>query len=132
VKEPDLFLLLADAVLVIHFLLVLFVIFGMVAIVCGRLRGWTWIYGRTFRISHLIVIAIVVAQAWLGRLCPLTALESDLRLKSGHSGYSESFIAHWLRQMLFYDAEAWVFTAIYSVFGALVLIFWVIDRGRSR
>ncbi len=130
-NDTGLYLVLADAVLVIHFLLVVFVVMGLLAILAGRLIGWTWIYSRGFRISHLVVIGVVVAQAWLGRLCPLTILESFLRVRGGQAGYSETFIEHWLHRILFFDAEPWVFTVVYTVFGGFVFAFWFIDRGKS-
>lgn len=125
------YLLLADTILVIHFSLVVFVVLGLLAIVVGRLIGWIWIYGRTFRISHLLVIGIVIAQAWLGRLCPLTILENFLRGKAGQGGYSETFVGYWLHRILFFNAQPWVFTLIYTVFGGLVFLFWAIDRKKA-
>lgn len=125
------YLLLADTILVIHFSLVVFVVLGLLAIVVGRLIGWIWIYGRTFRISHLLVIGIVIAQAWLGRLCPLTILENFLRGKAGQAGYSETFVGYWLHRILFFNAQPWVFTLIYTVFGGLVFLFWAIDRKKA-
>jgi polyferredoxin len=131
VNDTGPYLLLADTILVIHFSLVVFVVLGLLAIVVGRLIGWTWIYGRVFRISHLLVIGIVIAQAWLGRLCPLTILESFLRGKAGQAGYSETFVGYWLHRILFFNAQPWVFTLIYTVFGGLVFLFWAIDRKKA-
>ena len=124
--------LLADIVLVVHFLFVIFVLFGFVAILTGRLLGWLWVRNRIFRIMHLTAIGIVVLQAWLGRLCPLTALEIGLREKAGQSGYDETFMQHWLHKVLFFDAQAWVFTAVYTLFGLLVLASWLIDRNGNH
>jgi hypothetical protein len=44
---------------------------------------------------------------------------------AGESSYSQTFIAYWLHKILFYQAEPWVFTTIYTVFGLLVLICWL-------
>jgi hypothetical protein len=130
VIDTRLTLLLADAVLAIHFLLVVFVVFGLVLIVIGRLVGWTWIFGRSFRISHLAVIGVIVMQAWLGQLCPLTILENFLRAKAGEAAYSETFVEHWLHQILFYDVPFGVFAVVYTLFGGLVLFFWSVDRNK--
>jgi hypothetical protein len=130
VNDTGLTLLLADAVLAIHFLLVVFVVLGLVLIASGRLAGWVWIYGRGFRFSHLAVIGVIVMQAWLGQLCPLTVLENFLRTKAGEAAYSETFVEHWLHQILFYDAPFWVFAVIYTLFGGLVLFFWSVDRNK--
>lgn len=115
---------LADAVLLIHFAVVLFVVGGLPLIPVGNRLGWRWVNGWGFRLAHLAAIAVVVLQAWLGQRCPLTTLESWLRLKAGSSGYRRSFIEHWVQRLLYYEAPAWVFTLAYSVFGLLVLAAW--------
>lgn len=116
--------LLADVVLLAHCALVLFVIGGAVLIVAGNRCGWAWVNRAWFRLTHLAVIVIVVAEAWSGITCPLTTLENALRTRAGMAGYATSFIEHWLQRLLYYDAPAWVFVAAYSVFAALVLGAW--------
>jgi hypothetical protein len=127
-NEPGLYLLLADIVLFAHFLVVAFIVVGFLLILWGRYRGWRWIHDPVFRGVHLGAIAIVAAQAWLGRLCALTTLESSLREKAGQAVYTETFVQHWLHELLFFDTAAWVFTTLYSIFGALVFVAWVADR----
>ncbi|MGE0373054.1 MAG: DUF2784 domain-containing protein, partial [Gammaproteobacteria bacterium] len=103
--------LLADAVLVLHAGFVAFVVLGLVAIVAGNLRRWAWVNNRGFRFAHLAAIGVVVAQGWLGILCPLTGLESWLRERAGEEGYTGGFIRHWLGALIYYDVPAWVFVA---------------------
>ena len=119
---------LADAVLIIHFAFVVFVVFGLLAILAGRLVGWTWIKRPVFRNAHLLAIGVVVLQAWLGRRCPLTSWESALRRRAGQAVYEETFVQHWIHRVLFFDAPAWVFIVLYTLFGALVLGLWLLDR----
>ncbi len=128
--SPELYLLLADALLVLHVLLVAFVIFGLLAIFIGHARHWHWVRNVWFRITHLVVIGIVVLQAWLGVLCPLTAWEMALRQKAGAAGYEGSFIQHWLQTILYYSAPEWVFILAYTVFGSVVLASWFLVRPR--
>jgi hypothetical protein len=116
--------LLADIVLTTHFAIVGFVVGGLVAIVAGNYRGWRFVNRWWFRLSHVAAIGIVVAQAWLGVVCPLTTLESWLRVKAGGTEYETSFIEHWLTRLLFYDAPGWTFTAAYTVFGLAVAAAW--------
>ena len=66
------FLIFADALLILHTMLVAFVILGLVATFAGYCLDWQWVRNFWFRLSHLVVIAIVVLQSWLGVLCPLT------------------------------------------------------------
>ena len=115
---------LADAVLVLHLAIVLFVIGGLVAIVVGHRRGWPLFDGLAFRLAHLVAIAVVVAQAWLGQECPLTTFESWLRARAGAPGYETGFIEHWVGRILFYRAPPWVFTLAYTAFGLLVVLAW--------
>lgn len=87
---------------------------------------------RWFRLAHVAAILIVVVQSWAGRICPLTVWESELRRRAGQQPYSETFVQHWLHRLLFYDAEPWLFTTIYTVFGALVLLVWWLGRPSDR
>jgi len=119
---------LADTILVIHFAFVVFVVLGFALILIGLLAQWSWSQNRYFRIVHLAAIGFVVLQAWFGQYCPLTIWENELRRRAGQSGYAESFIEHWLHELLFYQAEPWVFTSIYTCFGALVLLTLVLGR----
>ena len=122
--SPLLYGVLADAILVMHLLFVSFVVLGFGLILVGIPAKWNWIHNRLFRVTHLIAIIFVVVQAWFGRICPLTVWENQLRQMAGESGYSQTFIGYWLHKILFYQAEPWVFTTIYTVFGFLVLICW--------
>ena len=94
-------------------------------IVVGGFCGWGWIRNSWFRLIHLIGIGVVVAQAWLGIVCPLTTLEMWLREQAGQVHYEGSFMQHWLQRLLYYDAPAWVFVAAYSAFGVLVFVAWL-------
>jgi hypothetical protein len=118
------YLLLANAVLVLHLGVVLFVIGGLLLVLVGNLSGWRWVNRLWFRIAHLAAIATVVAQSWFGIMCPLTSLESWLRSKAGAAPASEGFIEHWVEFLLYYDAPTWVFTLAYTAFGALVAAAW--------
>jgi hypothetical protein len=131
-NDAGLYSLLADTILLIHFAFVAFVVAGFFLILAGLLAHWSWIHNRIFRIAHLVAIGVVVLQAWLGQLCPLTIWENKLRRLAGQSSYSESFIEHWLHKILFYEAEPWVFTTIYSAFGVLVVLVWFLGRRSGR
>jgi hypothetical protein len=115
---------LADAVLLLHFGVVLFVVGGLVAIVVGNRLHWRWVNGWAFRGAHLGAIGFVVVQAWWGETCPLTVLESWLRVRAGASAYDTSFVEYWVQRLLYYQAPAWVFVMAYTAFAALVLLAW--------
>jgi len=120
----------ADLVLILHVSFVAFVVFGLIFILCGGLCGWKWIRNPWFRSAHLGAIALVVIQAWLGIICPLTIVENDLREKGGEFTYGGSFIAHWLHKVLFFQAAPWVFGLCYTLFGIAVIFSWLKYRPR--
>lgn len=123
-------LLAADFILVTHVLFVAFVVFGLALILFGGLFRWRWVRNPWFRVAHLCAIGIVVLESWLGIFCPLTEWEMELRERAGEAAYSGSFIAHWLDAILYYRAPSWVFTVVYTVFGAMVVASWYWVRPR--
>ena len=123
--------ILADIVVVVHAAYVLFVILGLLAILIGWLRRWQWVRNPWFRLVHLAMISIVVVQALLGIMCPLTIWEQDLRKLAGQETYQGAFVANFVHDVLFFDdVPAWVFTLCYSVFGLIVLATFVLAPPR--
>jgi hypothetical protein len=111
--------MIADAILVVHALYVLFVVGGFVLIVLGAGR-WSWVRNRSFRILHLAAIAFVTAEALLGLTCPLTIWEDMFRGASS----DRSFIGRWVARLLYYDFPEWVFATAYCAFALAVLWAW--------
>lgn len=131
-NKPVPYQLLADLVLSLHLAVVAFVVGGLVLIVAGNLRRWSWVNALWFRLAHLGAILFVVAETWLGIVCPLTTLEMWLRRQAGVASYGGGFIEHWLQRLLYHDAPAWVFTLGYSLFGLLVIAVWIYFPPGSR
>ena len=48
---------LADAVLVLHLGVVLFILVGLLLIVAGNVRGWAWANAWWFRLAHASITA---------------------------------------------------------------------------
>ena len=128
--SPVLYRMVADAVLLLHVVFVSFVIFGLVLVVAGGVLKWHWVRNPWFRLCHLLAIFVVVIQSWLGIICPLTTFEMMLRSRAGDAVYPGSFVAHWLEAILYYQAPGWVFAAIYTLFGAVVVGSWFWIRPR--
>lgn len=119
--------MIADGVLVVHALFVLFVVGGFVLIVLGA-RHWEWVRNRAFRILHLAAIAFVTAEALLGITCPLTIWEGVLR----GGGSERSFIGRWMARLLYYDFPEWVFATAYCVFTLAVVCAWWLVPPRTH
>jgi hypothetical protein len=124
VSQETLYRLAADAVLVVHALFVAFVVLGLLAVYLGSWLRWGWVRNLWFRLTHLAAIGVVVLQAWVGVLCPLTVWEARLREFAGGESYDGSFIEHWLQTLLYYEAPARVFVTLYTVFAGVVVLSW--------
>ena len=83
--------LLADLVVVVHALFVVFILVG--AFLALRWRWIVWI--------HVPAAIWGVLIEYGGWICPLTPLENSLRARAGQSTYSGDFIQHYLLGALY-------------------------------
>jgi len=122
------YLLLADGILLIHFILVVFVVLGFIFIWIGHVAKWRFVRNAKFRICHALVMGIVFCESLLGIICPLTEWENELRIKGGEGlTYEAGFIQKWIQKIMFYDFSEGAFMILYLLFFALILItFWMI------
>lgn len=115
---------LADAVRVLHFLFIFFVVGGLVFVVVGNLRSWSWVNNFWFRLAHVGAIGFVVLESWFDMPCPFTTLEAWLRAPEAGAAYSQGFIAYWLQRLFAYETPAWVFPVTDSGVAVLTLLAW--------
>lgn len=120
-EDPDTALLFADAIVVAHFAIVLYVIFGQLLILAGGPLRWGWVRNRWFRASHLGIIVFVAGVAAMGDLCPLTIWENDLRRIAGKPLDQASFVAHWAHELLFVEVDVRTLGYCYIAFCLLVI-----------
>jgi hypothetical protein len=83
--------LLADLVVLIHLVFVLFVLFGGLLILRWRRLSWV----------HLPAAAWGALVEFGGWVCPLTPLENHLRELGGDNGYRSDFVAQYLLPTLY-------------------------------
>jgi len=88
--------LLGDAVIVLHFLWILFILFGLfVGIKYGRLI--------CVHLGGLVLTLILNIGGWF---CPLTYLENHLyRLYNPQLAYAGSFIGQYLQKLIYLDVD---------------------------
>jgi Protein of Unknown function (DUF2784) len=100
--------MLADLVVVLHFLFVLFVIFG-------GLLAWRW---PKLAYVHLPVAVYGALIELVGWICPLTPLENRLRQSAGLEGYEGGFVEHYILPVLY---PGGLTRGVQLVLGALVI-----------
>ena len=81
----------ADAVVVLHFGFVVFVLFGGLLVLRWPALAW----------AHLPALLWGVVVEFGGWICPLTPLEIDLRRRAGSAAYQGDFVAHYIFPVLY-------------------------------
>ncbi|HEU5303276.1 MAG TPA: DUF2784 domain-containing protein [Gemmatimonadales bacterium] len=122
---PRLTAILADLVVVLHFLFVLFVVLGGLLVL------------RWPRLAYVHLPAAIWGAAieFAGWVCPLTPLEHWLRRQSGTAPYVGGFIEHYILPLLY---PAALTREIQILLGVLVLVInlgvyaYLIRRRRSK
>lgn len=120
--------LLADIILVLHALIIVFNVGGLAAIWIGAALQWRWIRNFWFRAIHLGLIGLVAAFSLFGMLCPLTAWEDALRRSAPAQ---TSFLQRWVGRLLyynFYNFPPSFFTIAYVLFALLVLLTFILIK----
>ena len=114
-------LALAALVLGVHAGVVLFNLFGMVAVPLGYWRGWRFVRVRWWRALHVAALAAVAGQALLGRACFLTLWQDALL---GTPGRPTPLVMGWVDRLLFWPLPMWFFAALYAAVFLYVLLLW--------
>lgn len=93
-----LYKLLSDIVVAVHFLWIVFLIFG----------AFWGVRHRVVKYFHLLGLAFAVVINIFGVICPLTLLEvwADSRHDPSVT-YTGSFISHYLEKLIYLDAPPW-------------------------
>ena len=122
--------ILAALVLAFHVGVILFNLFGMVAVPLGCWRGWRFVRVRWWRTLHVAALAAVAAQALCGRACFLT-LWQDALLGAGSP--ATPLIMGWVDRLLFWPLPMWFFAVLYVLVFLYVLLLWrLVPPGRRR
>ena len=119
------FRLAADGVLLLHLAFILFALLGAAMAV-----RWRWL-----PLVHLPAAAWGVFVELTGRICPLTYLENFLRIKAGQSGYTGSFIEHYLLNIIYPSGltrEIQFALAATVVVVNIAIYGWLISRRRQE
>ncbi len=115
---------LADALLVVHFGFVLFVVAGGLLVLRWPVLAW----------AHVPAALWGAAIEFAGFICPLTPLENAWRRAAGGQGYQGGFIEHYVTAALY---PGGLTRPIQVALGLFVLaingwVYWTLWRRRQR
>ncbi|MBS3920732.1 MAG: DUF2784 domain-containing protein [Deltaproteobacteria bacterium] len=105
-----LYKLLADAVVLVHFLWIVFLFLGAL---WGR-------RSRTIKIFHLSGLAFALIIQIFGWFCPLTHLEAWLRAKHNPNlTYAGSFIIYYVERIVYIEISHYIVLIVTLLLGGL-------------
>ena len=115
---------LADIIVVIHFLFVIFVIFGSLLLLWSRKIVW-------FHLPAALWGALIEFTGWI---CPLTPLENRFRFQAGRDIYDKGFVENYILPVLYPQALT---RNIQIVLGFLVIVinltlYWFVFWKKGR
>jgi hypothetical protein len=119
---------MVQAVLAAHVAVILFNVFGLVAVPVGAICNWRFVHIRWWRVLHLLSLAVVAAQALAGQACFLTIWQNDL---AGSAQPATPLIVRWIDQVVYWRLPIWVFAALYGlVFAYALALLWLVPPQR--
>ena len=112
---------LADAIVIVHLLFVVFAVFGGLLTLYRPICAW-------IHIPAVAWAALVEAMGWT---CPLTPLENYFRYRGGYRPYESEFIANYLLPVLYPEGltrrhQVWLGVGVLAF--NLCLYGWVLIR----
>jgi Protein of Unknown function (DUF2784) len=117
-------MILAEAILAAHLAIILFNLFGLIAVPLGAVWRWQFVRVRWWRLLHLVSLAAVAAQAVFGHACILTIWQAAL---TGATGRSPPLIMGWVNRVIYWPLPLWIFAAFYLlVFGYALALLWLV------
>ena len=115
--------ILADVVVLIHFLWILFLIFG----------AFAGIRNKTIKIIHISGLVFAFVIQIFGWYCPLTDLEVWLRSKHDPSlAYAGSFIIHYVEGVIYIEISPWLIFALTLLLIGFNTWFYLGKKSRQR
>ena len=118
-------LLLAELIVILHLLFIVFAMFGGLLVIKWPRLVWL----------HIPVVAWGALTEFLGLICPLTPLEIWLRQQAGVDSYQGGFISHYLVPLIYppglTPGTQWLLGGGLVIFNILIYA-WVYRRGHPR
>ncbi len=117
--------ILADLVVLLHLLFILFVIAG----------GFLALHRGQMVLLHLPAVLWGISIEFSGKICPLTPLENHFSRLAGGQAYSSGFIDHYLLPIIYpvgLTHEVQIFLGVFVIVVNLVVYIFLLRRYRSH
>ena len=112
--------IIADIILLIHFLIIIFVVSLFIFIPVGYKFNWKFLKNKIIRVVHISLMTIVTIESLIGVHCPLTVLENKFRGVLYHT----SLISRILKEIVFWQFPSYFFLIAYILSLFLTIFLW--------
>ena len=124
--------LLADALVALHLIWILFMLAGFVLALWGiffKKSVLDWLWFRTFHLAGIIYVAALSIQ---GKLCPLTVWENQLRTKADPTApYTGSFVIHYVEKLVYPEIDPALLQAATLLLGGFSILAYLFAPPRK-
>ncbi|WP_428395657.1 DUF2784 domain-containing protein [Lichenicoccus sp.] len=125
-------MLLAGLVLGIHAAIIGFNVVGLLVIPLGGWLGWVWVRIFWWRALHVASLAVVAAQALLGRACFLTIWQAELSGTVSGAG-TAPMVMDWVDHLIYIPLPIWCFALLYlAVLAGVITLSWLVPPARRH
>jgi len=105
----------AEAVVLVHFAWIVFVVTGAV---------WLRRHSR-WRLVHLLTVIYSVGIETFRWICPMTYLEQALWRRAGEEAYREAFLTHYLEKLIYAPVPQWLLVLLtVTVLAVTLVLYW--------
>jgi hypothetical protein len=120
------YLLLADLIVVLHLLFIVFAVFGGLLLLVWHRLIWL----------HIPVVLWAALTEFLGLICPLTPLEIWLRQQAGADAYQGGFISQYLVPLIYppglTPGMQWLLGGGLVIFNVLIYSWLLVRKRKSK
>ena len=109
-----------EIVLFFHFFIFLFITVSFFLIPFGYFQKWEWVKNKYYRLTHLVLMGIILIETILGFMCPLTILENFLR----NNIEVDNNLTQIIHQIMYWNLPNYQFIILYILSFSYLIFLW--------
>ena len=113
-------IIFSEIVLFFHFIVFLFITVSFFLIPFGYFQKWKWVKNKYYRLTHLVLMGIILIETILGFMCPLTILENFLR----NNIEVDNNLTQIIHQIMYWNLPNYQFIILYILSFSYLIFLW--------
>ena len=113
-------IIFSEIVLFFHFIVFLFITVSFFLIPFGYFQKWKWVKNKYYRLTHLVLMGVILIETILGFMCPLTILENFLR----NNIEVDNNLTQIIHQIMYWNLPNYQFIILYILSFSYLIFLW--------